>query len=253
MAWSTQQVAELAGTTVKAVRYYHQIGVLDVPERTANGYKQYEVPHLVRLLQIKRLSDLGVPLSEVAAMGRADEDPDEAIRVLDAELAATVDRLNRVRAELAVILRHRAPAYVPPAFAPVSRDLSDRQRSLLMVYSSVLSEESMEEFRELISEGDETEEEFEALPPDADEAAIEHLAARMWPVVVRTRERRPRAADLAADAPRGPKHAAQTMAEAMVQLYNPAQLRVLKRLTDFLAEEAPAADTAERTDSERGG
>ncbi|MFE3456573.1 MerR family transcriptional regulator [Nocardiopsis aegyptia] len=253
MAWSTQQVAELAGTTVKAVRYYHQIGLLDVPERAANGYKQYEVPHLVRLLQIKRLSDLGVPLSEVAAMGRADEDPDEAIRVLDAELAATVDRLNRVRAELAVILRHRAPAYVPPAFAPVSHDLSDRQRSLLMVYSSVLSEESMEEFRELISEGDDTEEEFEALPPDADEAAIERLAERMWPVVVRTRERRPRAADLASDAPRGPKHAAQAMAEAMVQLYNPAQLRVLKRLTDLLAEEAPDTDTAERTDPDPEG
>ncbi|WP_344094254.1 MerR family transcriptional regulator, partial [Nocardiopsis composta] len=60
MAWSTRQVAELAGTTVKAVRYYHRIGLLDVPERTANGYKRYEVEHLVRLVQIKRLSDLGV-------------------------------------------------------------------------------------------------------------------------------------------------------------------------------------------------
>ena len=238
MAWSTQQVAELAGTTVKAVRYYHRIGLLDVPERAANGYKQYEVPHLVRLLQIKRLSDLGVPLSEVAAMGRADEDPDEAIRVLDAELEATIDRLNRVRAELAVILRHRAPAYVPPAFAQVSRDLSERQRSLLMVYSRVLSEESLEEFRELISEGDDTEAEFEALPPDADDAAVEHLAARMLPVVLRTREKSPHLADMTADAPRGTERAEQTIAEAIVQLYNPAQLRVLKRLS-ALMEESP--------------
>ncbi|PDP87346.1 MerR family transcriptional regulator [Glycomyces fuscus] len=244
MAWSTQQVAELAGTTVKAVRYYHQIGLLDVPERTANGYKQYEVPHLVRLLQIKRLSDLGVPLSEVAAMGRADEDPDEAIRLLDAELEATVDRLNRVRAELAVILRHRAPAYVPPAFAPVSRDLSDRQRSLLMVYSSVLSEESLEEFRAQISEGDETEEEFEALPPDADDATVERLAARMRPVVLRARERSPHLADMAAAAPRGTKRAEQTMAEAIVQLYNPAQLRVLKRLSTLVEENPDAGSDA---------
>ncbi|MBB5430993.1 DNA-binding transcriptional MerR regulator [Nocardiopsis composta] len=164
MAWSTRQVAELAGTTVKAVRYYHRIGLLDVPERTANGYKRYEVEHLVRLVQIKRLSDLGVPLSEVASMGRAEEDPDEAIRVLDAELEAAVARLNRVRAEPAVILRHRAPAYVPSGFAPVSRDLSGRQRSLLMVYSTVLSEESMGEFREMLGEPEETDEEFEALP-----------------------------------------------------------------------------------------
>ncbi|WP_020722859.1 MerR family transcriptional regulator [Nocardiopsis sp. CNS-639] len=239
MAWSTQQLAELANTTVKAVRYYHEVGLLDVPERTANGYKQYQVAHLVRLLQIKRLSDLGVPLSEVASMGRADEDPDEAIRVLDKELEATVDRLNRVRAELAVILRHRAPAYVPPAFAPVSHELSDRQRSLLMVYSTVLSERSVEKFRELISDPDETDEEFEDLPEDADGAAIDRLAARMLPVVRRRSEEDPWSADPAGDAPGGAERAERTMAEAMVQLYNPAQLRVLKRLSALLREEAP--------------
>ncbi|NKZ01488.1 MerR family transcriptional regulator [Nocardiopsis alborubida] len=241
MAWSTQQLAELANTTVKAVRYYHKIGLLDMPERTANGYKQYQVPHLVRLLQIRRLSDLGVPLSEVESMGRADEDPDEAIRVLDGELEATVERLNRVRAELAAILRHRAPAYVPPAFAPVSRELSERQRSLLMVYSTVLSEESVEEFRALISEPDETDEEFEALPADADDAAIDRLAARMLPVVRRGREENPWSADPAVDAPGGAEHAERTMAEAMVQLYNPAQLRVLKRVNALLQEEASEA------------
>ncbi|GAA4865305.1 MerR family transcriptional regulator [Saccharopolyspora cebuensis] len=241
MAWSTQQVAELAGTTVKAVRYYHEIGLLEVPDRTANGYKQYEVAHLVRLLQITRLRDLGVPLSEVASMGRADDDPDEAIRVLDRELAATVERLNRVRAELAVILRHRAPAYVPPAFAPFSRALTDRQRSLLMVYSTVLSERSVEGFRELISEPDEVDDEFEALPADADEAAIDHLAARMAPVVRRKREQHPWVKDPAADAPRGAQHAERTMAEAVVQLYNPAQIRVLVRLNDLIQEEDPDA------------
>ena len=241
MAWSTQQIAELAGTTVKAVRYYHQVGLLDVPERASNGYKQYEVPHLVRLLQIKRLSDLGVPLSEVAAMERADEDPDEAVRALDRELEATVDRLNRVREELALILRHRAPAYVPSEFAPVSGDLSERQRSLLMVFSTVLSEDSVGKFRELITEPEETDQEFETLPPDADDAVIENLAERILPVVLKGRAENPWSQAPTADAPGGAQHAADTMAEAVVQLYNPAQLRVLKRLNELLAEEAPDA------------
>lgn len=240
MAWSTQQIAELAGTTVKAVRYYHQIGLLDLPERASNGYKQYEVPHLVRLLQIKRLSDLGVPLSEVAAMERADEDPDEAIRILDRELEATVNRLNRIREELAVILRHRAPAYVPPEFASISGDLSERQRSLLMVFSSVLSDDSVEKFRDLISDPEETDREFEELAPDADEAVIESLAERMVPIVLRGREENPWSQTPAADAPGGEQHAAQTMAEAVVQLYNPAQLRLLKRLNELLVEHAAA-------------
>src|SRR5690606_38538605 len=111
MAWSTRRLAELAGSTVKAIRYYHEIGLLDEPERRSNGYKQYEVPHLIRLLQIKRLRELGVPLSQIPAAGQADDESDQALRVLDAELEATVDRLNRIRAELAVLMRHRAPAH----------------------------------------------------------------------------------------------------------------------------------------------
>ncbi|MBX0301124.1 MerR family DNA-binding transcriptional regulator [Cryobacterium sp. 1639] len=69
MAWSTRELAELAGTTLKAVRHYHQIGLLDEPGRTSNGYKQYQVAHLVRLLQITRLANLGVPLAQIAQMG----------------------------------------------------------------------------------------------------------------------------------------------------------------------------------------
>jgi DNA-binding transcriptional MerR regulator len=236
MAWSTRQLADLADSTVKAIRHYHEIGLLDVPERAANGYKQYKVSHLIRLLQIKRLSDLGVPLSQVAAMGRADEEPDEAIRVLDAELAATVERLNRVRAELAVILRHRAPMYVPPGFAPLARKLSDTNRSLLMVYSTVFSEQGMNEFRQMIAARDETDDEFDALPPDADDAAIDRLAERMVPVTRRIQEKHPWSKNPAADSPLGAKLAENTMAQAVVEFYNPAQIKALQRLNVLLEQ-----------------
>jgi DNA-binding transcriptional MerR regulator len=42
MAWSTPQLAELAGATVNTIRHYHRLGLLDEPERRHNGYKQYE-------------------------------------------------------------------------------------------------------------------------------------------------------------------------------------------------------------------
>ncbi|MEU6717869.1 MerR family transcriptional regulator [Nonomuraea sp. NPDC046802] len=240
MAWSTRQLAELTGSTVKAIRHYHQIGLLDVPERAANGYKQYKISHLLRLLQIKRLRDLGVPLSQVAAMGRADEEPDEVIRVLDAELAATIERLHRVRAELAVILRHRAPMHVPPEFAPISQDLSDTNQSLFMVFSTVFSEEGMEELRRIVSVRDDTGEEFEALPPDADDATVERLAERILPLVRRMRAEHPWSKDPVADSPRGAELAENVMAHAAVELYNPAQLRVLQRLNVLLEPPAPS-------------
>lgn len=236
MAWSTRRLAELAGSTVKAIRYYHEIGLLDEPERRSNGYKQYEVEHLVRLLRIKRLRDLGVPLSQIAAMEHADADPDRSIRVLDAELEATVERLNRIRAELAVVLRHRAPAYTPAEFVPVvSRGVPEAHQSLLMVYATVLSDRALGVLREMLAERDPVDIEFENLAADAGDAVIDALAERMVPVTLRTRERYPTAVDLAADAPGGRRHAEDTIARAMVALYNRAQLQVVRRLDIRLA------------------
>jgi DNA-binding transcriptional MerR regulator len=73
MAWSTRELAELAGTTLKTVRHYHRIGLLDEPERAANGYKRYRVPHLIRLLRIRRLVDLGVPLSAIPVLEESEQ------------------------------------------------------------------------------------------------------------------------------------------------------------------------------------
>ena len=39
------------------------------PDRSSNNYKQYGVAHLVRLVRIKRLTDLGFSLPQIAAMG----------------------------------------------------------------------------------------------------------------------------------------------------------------------------------------
>ena len=245
MGWSTRRLAELANTTIKAVRHYHDVGLLELPERAANGYKQYNVTHLVRLIQIKRLSDLGLPLAQIAEIGSADHDPEQAIRLLDAELAATVERINRVRTDLAIILRHRAPMHIPPEAAALSRTLSSTQHSLLTVYSAVFSEETMRQFREMIADPDPTEAEFEALPADADDATIEQLAQRMQPMVHRQRVRYPRTVDPAADSPLRPDDARDAMAHAVTEYYNSAQLRVLQRLHALLAQ-PPGSDTEER-------
>ena len=140
MAWSTRELADLAGTTVRAVRHYHDVGLLAEPRRRTNGYKQYGVAHLVRVLHIKRLADLGFTLPQIAELGAADQHPREALRGLDAHLARTLDRLQDVRAEVRQILRQAAPTDLPPALAARIRDadLSDTDRALLVVLTRVL-------------------------------------------------------------------------------------------------------------------
>lgn len=246
MTWSTQQLAEIANTTVNTVRHYHKVGLLPLPERAANGYKRYGIPHLVRLIQVRRLSELGISLTQIAAMDRDDAASLEELRTLDADLRTTIERLIRVRADLALVLRHHAPAEIPPGFASLATQLSETQRSLLAVYSSVFDQPTLQAFREALNDRDGTDDEFDDLPEGADDAAVEDLARRMVPPTRRIRARHPELVDPLERSPQGAASAGRILAHAVVELYNPAQLRVLQHLDHLLAQEgAPGHDLDE--------
>jgi DNA-binding transcriptional MerR regulator len=236
MAWSTRELAELAGTTLKTVRHYHRIGLLEEPERSANGYKRYRIKHLVRLLRIRRLVDLGVPLSDIPAMAESDENAEQTLRALDAELKASIERQQRMRAELALVLRHRNLLDLPPGFDGNVADLSDVERSLLMIYSRVLDATAMTTLRELHSTPrPPIQAEFDALPADADEATRQRLAEDYAPTALRQFEEHPSLKDVAAsEALTKP-----VVLHGLVELYNPAQLDVLQRLNTILKETLP--------------
>ncbi|WP_114559932.1 helix-turn-helix domain-containing protein [Desertihabitans aurantiacus] len=243
MAWSTRELAELAGTTVKAVRHYHEVGLLEEPERASNGYKQYRIQHLVRLLRIKRLAELGLPLSQIADLGDAEQRPQEALQVLDAELAATVERLQRVRAELQVILRHGTPVDLPEGFGTVGAHLTDADRALVLIYSRVFDDAGMDTVREMLRTADRTpeDEEFEALPADADEETRRDLAERYTPQIQRLLRDNPAVAALGAQLVGGPGSAGRTLGRALNELYNPAQVDVFRRVNALLSEDGAAA------------
>lgn len=237
MAWSTREIAELAGTSLRAVRHYHEVGLLAEPERRANGYKQYGVAHLVRLLHIKRLTDLGFSLSQIAAMGEADHHPEEALRALDAELAAAIERLQLARVELGLILRKSLPTDLPPEFAPAARaELSDADRSLIAVMTRILGPAGRQAYADMLRSrlDDPGGDEFDALPADADEQTRQELAERMAPYVRALLDEYPDLRTPATDAPRGEAFVMETIGKAMRDLYNPAQLDVMVRLNALL-------------------
>ncbi|EXG82342.1 MerR family transcriptional regulator [Cryptosporangium arvum] len=110
MAWSTRELAELAGTTVNAIRHYHRIGLLEEPQRRQNGYKQYGDEQLVRLRRIRLLVELGVPLARIAELGLDEALAPAVLREIDADHSAEVERLQRARCAIAVLLRDEAPS-----------------------------------------------------------------------------------------------------------------------------------------------
>lgn len=60
-------LADAAGTTPRTVRHYHRIGLLTEPRRLSNGYREYSIDDVVRLMRIRWLADSGMPLGEIAA------------------------------------------------------------------------------------------------------------------------------------------------------------------------------------------
>ena len=59
------EVAERAGTTTKALRYYEEIGLLEPPERTPAGYRDFADQVLDRLRFILAARTLGLTLGEI--------------------------------------------------------------------------------------------------------------------------------------------------------------------------------------------
>jgi DNA-binding transcriptional MerR regulator len=231
MAWSTREIAELSGITVKTVRYYHEIGLLEEPDRRPNGYKQYEVRHLVRLLQIKRLTGLGVGLTRIAAMATDLDGQASVFRVIDSELEATIERLQGIRTELAVLSRPGAASDVPPGFAGIAEQLRGNDRALLMIYSQLFSGESMEAVRQTLEArpDDALDETFRDLPEDADEAARQDLAERLAPLMDPSTAVNPVTLESKAGTSQQTEAARATAGHALAALYNRAQLDVLRR------------------------
>lgn len=242
MAWSTQELARLAGTTVNTIRHYHRLGLLAEPERRYNGYKVYEVRHLVRLLRIRRLVDLGVPLAQVDAV--ADDTSDEAVATLrrvDAELAADIERLERARADIAEILEGAAPADAPAGFAGVAARMTEADRSMAHVLSRLYDEGTLADLRDIVETDDlAVTAEIDALPADADEETRARLAAQLAETLTQNFADYPWLNEPESHFSINARSAAQTLTDAVMELYNPAQIDVFARAA-LLAREAERA------------
>ncbi|GAA3207175.1 MerR family transcriptional regulator [Microbacterium terregens] len=242
MVWSTRELANLAGTTVNTIRHYHRLGLLDVPERRYNGYKEYEVRHLVRLLRIRRLVDLGVPLAQIGEVSAGADNTPDALRDLDAELAARIERLEQARSDIAVILRDNAPADAPAGFESVASRLSEADSSIIHVYKQLYDEDALADMRKMVeADTDAIGAEIDALPPDADEETRQQLVERLAPVLARNLSDYPWLDDPGAHLSKSKHVTQQTFVEVMVELYNPAQLDVFGRASVLAHEQLRGA------------
>jgi DNA-binding transcriptional MerR regulator len=101
------ELAERAGISTKAIRYYEQIGILTPPGRTPSGYRAYEETALGRLGFVRAAQALGLTLGEIRQIIAFRDDgaaPCAHVTALlqrrAAELGARIAELQQLRGEL---------------------------------------------------------------------------------------------------------------------------------------------------------
>ncbi|HLZ56724.1 MAG TPA: MerR family DNA-binding transcriptional regulator [Ktedonosporobacter sp.] len=104
------QVSRMTGVNAKAIRYYESIGLLPRPARFANSYRRYNMVDVNRLILLRSIRDLGVPLTQARQLliGSSDarclDVQQELIRLVNARLLALdqeIAELHQLRDEIA--------------------------------------------------------------------------------------------------------------------------------------------------------
>ncbi|MEV1169111.1 MerR family transcriptional regulator [Nonomuraea sp. NPDC049784] len=174
------QLADYAGVTIKAIRHYHERGLLPEPGRDSSGYRRYTAKDAIDLVKIRTLAHAGVPLARIKDLLDAGTDAlTAAIAEIDHNLQDRIVQLQRTRDQLAQ-LRGDDRLFVSPQVADYLDDLrrlgvSERQIHLERDGWILMQTASPEDASLWISEKRElmTDPDFRAL-------YLEHDAAYDW-------------------------------------------------------------------------
>ncbi|MGH9078108.1 MAG: heavy metal-responsive transcriptional regulator [Acidimicrobiales bacterium] len=118
------ELADLAGVTTKALRYYERVGLLAPPARTGSGYRDYSGDALDRLRFIRAAQGVGLTLGEIRGIiaFREQGDPPcchvlELIERRAWDLEERIAELEKLRGELRQ-LAERGRSLSPDACSP---------------------------------------------------------------------------------------------------------------------------------------
>jgi DNA-binding transcriptional MerR regulator len=138
MAMKIGELAERAGTSVKTIRYYDDVGVLPAQERTPSGYRLYGEGALDRYRFVRAAQAVGFRLGEIRALialRDQDQAPCEFVARLIERRSTALDQLiadlEALRDELREIAVVRGSPGTPVTGAAATQGSRDPKGSPL--------------------------------------------------------------------------------------------------------------------------
>jgi len=146
----SKDVANLTGTTVRALRHYMQLGILAEPPRDANGYRRFDVADVVQVLRIKQLADSGLSLEQIATILEGQDSlSDEDLKEVDQELARKEAQIVAQRAALKLLRESTAETH--RASAPSKTAQLDADINLLVSGSNRIDPDVLSQVHSIMS------------------------------------------------------------------------------------------------------
>ena len=128
---TAKEAAQRAGTSVRALRYYEQAGLIRPGRSPGNGYRDYDASTIARVRMIRAYRELQFPLTQIARLldaSRAERDEilETHIRQLEAQRQSLENRID-----LAKSLRMIGPErFAEIDFAKVDDQMARMRRNL---------------------------------------------------------------------------------------------------------------------------
>lgn len=106
------ELARATSTKAETIRYYEREGILPRADRTGGNYRDYGPDHLAALSFVRRARELGFTMEQVRQLLALSDEADKPCHEVDqmvqnqlAEIDRKIADLNRLRSELAQMLR----------------------------------------------------------------------------------------------------------------------------------------------------
>lgn len=120
---SIGELAEQAGVSTRTIRYYEELGILPVPERTVGGTRRYPRKYILYVEGARTLKQLGFGLEEIAELGQFTLNGAAASERTQAILEKKLSELDR-RVRVLNRLHDLVTGSIEPGHAPDSHVLT---------------------------------------------------------------------------------------------------------------------------------
>ena len=97
------QLSKLANVLSKTIRYYEEVGLLPKASRNSNGYREYKLVDVDRLIFIRRCRELQIPLEQIKVLIQVQTDKSSSCSEVDLLIAQQLEKVRQTISELSLL------------------------------------------------------------------------------------------------------------------------------------------------------